>query len=143
MRRRSQEEMDDLVPIINREILNGFPDSFAFAGRDPIFSGARGGRQVSIDLSADEFVPLLDAGRAGFGATMQAMPSARPAATAPAIQDACNGMHPGDGIPDQRMRMANIPPLVRRFQAAENALQLVADLLLLAVIRQSSLGAAD
>ncbi len=32
------KEMDELIPIINRDILNGFPDSFAFAGRDPIFS---------------------------------------------------------------------------------------------------------
>ncbi|HKJ17379.1 MAG TPA: efflux RND transporter permease subunit [Xanthomonadales bacterium] len=71
------KEMDQLIPIINQEILNGFPDSFAFAGRDPIFSGSRGGRQVSIDLSADDFHSLLAAGRAGFGATMQAIPGAR------------------------------------------------------------------
>ncbi len=71
------KDMDDLIPIINREILNGFPDSFAFAGRDPIFSGARGGRQIEIDLSADEFGSLLAAGRAGFGAVMQALPEAR------------------------------------------------------------------
>jgi len=71
------KEMDQLIPIINQEILNGFPDSFAFAGRDPIFSGSRGGRQVSIDLSADDFHSLLAAGRAGFSATMQAIPGAR------------------------------------------------------------------
>jgi len=69
--------MDDLIPILNREILNGFPDSFAFAGRDPIFSGTRGGRQINIDLSADDFDSLLNAGRAGFGAVMQALPDAR------------------------------------------------------------------
>ena len=71
------QKMGDLVPIVNREILNGFPDSFAFAGRDPVFSGSRGGRQINIDLSADDFTSLLAAGRAGFGATMQAIPDAR------------------------------------------------------------------
>lgn len=71
------KEMEDLIPIVNREILNGFPDSFAFAGRDSVFSGSRGGRQISIDLSADDFTSLLAAGRAGFGATMQAIPDAR------------------------------------------------------------------
>lgn len=71
------KEMDQLIPIINREILAGFPDSFAFAGRDSIFPGSRGGRQVSIDLSADEFDSLLNAGRAGFGTVMQVMPEAR------------------------------------------------------------------
>lgn len=70
-------EMDDLIPIVNREILNGFPDSFAFAGRQSVFSGHRAGRQINIDLSADDFTSLLDAGRAGFGAIMQAIPDAR------------------------------------------------------------------
>ena len=71
------KEMDDLIPIVNREILNGFPDSFAFAGRDSVFPGSRGGRQINIDLSADDFEELLAAGRAGFGATMAALPEAR------------------------------------------------------------------
>lgn len=71
------KEMDQLIPILNQEILNGFPDSFAFAGRDAIFSGHRGSRQVNIDLSADDFDSLLTAGRAGFGAVMQAIPDAR------------------------------------------------------------------
>lgn len=70
-------EMDELIPIFNQEILNGFPDAFAFAGRRPIFSGHRGGRQINIDLSADDFESLLAAGRAGFGAVMQALPEAR------------------------------------------------------------------
>ncbi|MDX1555199.1 MAG: efflux RND transporter permease subunit, partial [Xanthomonadales bacterium] len=74
---QNPKELDDFIPKVNSEILSGFPDSFAFAGRDPIFSGARGGRQISIDLSADQFDSLLDAGRAGFGTVMQALPGAR------------------------------------------------------------------
>jgi multidrug efflux pump subunit AcrB len=71
------EEMDDLIPIINQEILNGFPDAYAFAGRDGIFPGTRGGRQINIDLSSDDFTSLLSAGKAGFAAVMQALPEAR------------------------------------------------------------------
>lgn len=74
---QNPNEMEELIPIFNQEILSGFPDAFAFAGRRPIFSGGRGGRQINIDLSADDFESLLAAGRAGFGAVMQALPEAR------------------------------------------------------------------
>ena len=68
--------LDDLLDLMNREILTGFPDTFGFAGRDPIFGGSRGGRKIDIDLSADSFDSLLAAGQAGFFAVMQALPEA-------------------------------------------------------------------
>lgn len=68
--------MDELIDVVNQEIITGFPDTFGFAGRDPLFGGSRGGRQIEIDLSSDSFDSLLAAGRAGFGAIMQAMPEA-------------------------------------------------------------------
>jgi len=67
---------DDLIDIFNQEIIAGFPDTFGFASRDPLFGGSRGGRKIEIDLSADSFDSLLDAGRAGFAAVMQALPEA-------------------------------------------------------------------
>jgi multidrug efflux pump subunit AcrB len=70
------EDVDELIGIFNREIMAGFPDTFGFAGRDPIFGGARGGRLIDIDLSADSFESLLAAGRAGFFTVMQALPEA-------------------------------------------------------------------
>ena len=72
----NDHEVDDVIRVFNQEIMVGFPDTFGFAGRDPIFGGSRGGRKIDIDLSADSFVSLLDAGRAGFFAVMQAMPEA-------------------------------------------------------------------
>jgi len=69
-------DVDEMIGIFNEEIMAGFPDTFGFAGRDPIFGGSRGGRKIEIDLSADSFASLLDAGRAGFFATMQALPDA-------------------------------------------------------------------
>jgi multidrug efflux pump subunit AcrB len=71
------DDIDDLIPVFNDEIMTGFPDTFGFMGRAPIFGGARGGRQVDIDLSADSFESLLAAGRAGFFAVMKALPDAQ------------------------------------------------------------------
>jgi multidrug efflux pump subunit AcrB len=68
------DEVDELIAVFNREIMTGFPDTFGFAGRDPIFGGSRGGRNIAIDLSATSFASLLDAGRVGFFAVMEALP---------------------------------------------------------------------
>jgi multidrug efflux pump subunit AcrB len=70
------DRLDELIDVVNQEVITGFPDTFGFAGREPIFGGSRGGRKIDIDLSAESFDSLLDAGRAGFGAVMQAMPDA-------------------------------------------------------------------
>jgi multidrug efflux pump subunit AcrB len=70
------DEMDEMLAIVNNEIIAGFPDTFGFASRDPLFGGSRGGRQIEIDLSAESFDSLLNAGRAGFGAITQALPEA-------------------------------------------------------------------
>jgi len=69
-------DVDEMIRVFNQEIMTGFPDTFAFAGRDPVFGGHRGGRNIDIDLSADSFASLLDAGRAGFFAVMEALPEA-------------------------------------------------------------------
>ncbi|MBT8048855.1 MAG: efflux RND transporter permease subunit [Xanthomonadales bacterium] len=70
----NEDEVDELIAIFNQEIMTGFPDTFGFTGRDPIFGGSRGGRNIAIDLSANSFASLLDAGRAGFFAVMEALP---------------------------------------------------------------------
>lgn len=72
----NDDEVEELIQIFNQEIMTGFPDSFGFVRRDPIFGGHRGGRNIDIDLSADSFDSLLDAGRAGFFTVMQALPGA-------------------------------------------------------------------
>jgi len=72
----NDDEVDEVIQVFNREIMSGFPDTFGFAGRDPIFGGHRAGRKIHIDLSADSFDSLLEAGRAGFYTVMQALPEA-------------------------------------------------------------------
>jgi multidrug efflux pump subunit AcrB len=69
-------DVEAMIGLFNREILTGFPDTFGFASRDPIFGGHRTGRQIDIDLSADSFASLLEAGRAGFFKVMEALPEA-------------------------------------------------------------------
>ncbi len=68
-------DVDELLQIINSQILTGFPDSFGFAQRAAVFGGARG-RTIDVDLQADSFESLLDAGRAGFAAITEALPGA-------------------------------------------------------------------
>ena len=75
-RRCNDDEVDELIGVFNQEIMTGFPDTFGFAGRDPIFGGSRGGRMIEIDLSANSFDSLLEAGRAGFFAVLEALPEA-------------------------------------------------------------------
>ena len=70
------DEVDALLGVFNREIMTGFPDTFGFASRRPIFGGSRGGRTIDIDLSADSFESLLPPGRAGFYTIMQELPGA-------------------------------------------------------------------
>jgi multidrug efflux pump subunit AcrB len=69
-------EVDELVRIFNMEVMAGFPDTFGFAARAPLFNGERGGRQINLDLQAESFESLLAAGRAGFFAVLQALPGA-------------------------------------------------------------------
>ena len=73
----SGEEFDELLGVFNREIMQGFPDTFGFVGRAPVFGGSRGGRKIDIDLSAESFESLLEAGRTGFYVLMQEMPEAQ------------------------------------------------------------------
>ncbi|MDX2428878.1 MAG: efflux RND transporter permease subunit [Xanthomonadales bacterium] len=67
-------DVDELIGVFNSEILSGFPDTFGFAGRRAIFGGARGGRQINVDLQADSFESLIQGGQAGFQAIREALP---------------------------------------------------------------------
>ena len=73
----NSDEFDELLGVFNRDIMSGFPDTFGFVGRAPVFGGSRGGRKIDIDLSAESFESLLAAGRTGFYVLMQEMPDAQ------------------------------------------------------------------
>ena len=67
-------DVDELLGVFNSEILTGFPDTFGFASRRAVFGGARGGRQINVDLQADSFESLIQGGQAGFQALREALP---------------------------------------------------------------------
>jgi len=73
-RAKNPDQVDEMIEIFNTSIMSGFPDTFGFASRSPIFGGHRGGRQINLDLQADSFESLLAAGRAGFFKVMEVMP---------------------------------------------------------------------
>ena len=68
------EDVDELLDIFNSQVMVGFPDTFGFASRAPVFGGARGGRRIDVDLQGQSFESLLEAGRTGFFAITQALP---------------------------------------------------------------------
>jgi multidrug efflux pump subunit AcrB len=68
------DDVDRMLGIFNSSILRGFPDPIAFANRAALFGGARGGRQISVDLHADNFESLINAGQVGFRTIMTALP---------------------------------------------------------------------
>ena len=59
------DEVDELVPVLNR-IVQGFPDTLAFARRDSLFGGFGGGGTVEVNLQSRLLEPLLDAARVGY-----------------------------------------------------------------------------
>lgn len=70
---------DDLAAIvdqINGEVLQGIPDTIAFASRAALFGG-RGGRRIDVDLQGSSFESLLEAGRAGFATIQSVLPGAQ------------------------------------------------------------------
>lgn len=70
------DDVDELLGVFNSEILRGFPDTIAFANRSPIFGGGRGGRQINVDLHADSFESLINAGQVGFQTIRAELPGA-------------------------------------------------------------------
>ena len=73
------EDADDInaiVQIINADFLNGFPDTMAFASQSEIFGNLGGGRQIDVDIQANEIDALLSAAQAGYKAISQILPGA-------------------------------------------------------------------
>lgn len=71
---KDPDDMDKIIEMVNAEVLQGFPDTFGFLARAPVFRGSRGGRTIDVDLQGDDFESLIAAGQVGFAAIMQAIP---------------------------------------------------------------------
>lgn len=70
-------DVDPLLEEINGKVLPGFPDTFGFASRAPIFGGSQGGRVIELDIQSREYENILGAAGAAFGMVSQALPGAQ------------------------------------------------------------------
>jgi len=73
------EETGALIPVLNA-VIQGFPDTIAFAKRASLFSGFGDGRVIDMDLHGRDITELMSAARAGFALIHQKIPgvSVRP-----------------------------------------------------------------
>jgi multidrug efflux pump subunit AcrB len=80
VRAEDRADVDELLRLLNREILAGFPDTLAFVNRASIFGRLGGGRGISVNIQSRDIDALLGAAVVGMGAVAQALPgaSARP-----------------------------------------------------------------
>ena len=74
-RAEDEDQTGALVPII-KQIVTGFPDTWAFAQRASLFGNFGAGRTVDINLQGRNLETIVRAAQATFGATLQAIPGA-------------------------------------------------------------------
>jgi multidrug efflux pump subunit AcrB len=74
-RAEDENQTGALVPII-KQIVTGFPDTWAFAQRASLFGHFGAGRTVDINLQGRNLETIMRAAQATFGATLQAIPGA-------------------------------------------------------------------
>ncbi len=70
-------ELDDMLNVLNAKVLQGFPDTLAFANRASIFGRLTGGRSIEMNVQSSNIDAILGATMAGMGAAMQALPGAQ------------------------------------------------------------------
>ncbi len=75
-RAEDEDEIGEVVPLIN-SILQGFPDTLAFAKRASLFGRLGGGRVIDVNLQARNIEALLHVAQAGFGLIHQSLPGAK------------------------------------------------------------------
>ncbi|TDJ20114.1 MAG: efflux RND transporter permease subunit [Gammaproteobacteria bacterium] len=74
-RAEREEATGELVPII-AEIIQGFPDTWAFAKRASLFGGFGEGRTIDINIQGRNLETIMRAAQATYAAALQALPGA-------------------------------------------------------------------
>jgi multidrug efflux pump subunit AcrB len=75
-RSRKPEDTAKLEPVIN-SVINGFPDTIAFAKRASLFRGFGEGRTIDINLHGRNISTLLKAAQSGYMALNEIMPGVK------------------------------------------------------------------
>lgn len=71
-----ESRVGELVPVMNG-VIQGFPDTLAFAKRMSLFGGFGEGNTVDLNIQGRDIEALLRAGGAGYGLVAEALPGAR------------------------------------------------------------------
>ena len=74
-RAKNEAETTALVPLVN-SVIQGFPDTIAFAKRASLFGGLGEGNTINVDIQGRDIESVLDAAAVGFGAINEALPGA-------------------------------------------------------------------
>ncbi len=75
-RAQDPDKVDELVGLINRQVMTGFPDTIAFANRAALFGRLGAGRSIDVNIQSRDIEAMLGAAIAGMGAISQALPGA-------------------------------------------------------------------
>ncbi len=75
VRATKSEETGALVPVLN-SVIQGFPDTIAFAKRASLFGGFGDGRVIDMDLHGRNIAELMNAAASGFEVIHQKIPGA-------------------------------------------------------------------
>ena len=74
VRMEERDDVDAMLGAMNAEVLQGFPDTLAFASRPSIFRRLDAGRTIDVNIQSSDLDSMLLAARTGMGAIMQAVP---------------------------------------------------------------------
>ncbi|MEE8233176.1 MAG: efflux RND transporter permease subunit, partial [Gammaproteobacteria bacterium] len=69
------EETEALIPVLN-DVIQGFPDTIAFAKRASLFGGFGAGRSIDMDIHGRNIGELMNAAGTGFALIHQKIPGA-------------------------------------------------------------------
>ena len=72
-----RNDVDEFLPILNFQILAGFPDTMAFADSWGIFDSITSGSGIDMNIQSRDMDAMLEAARMGMGAIYQNMPGAQ------------------------------------------------------------------
>ena len=74
---KNESETDELVTVVN-SVIQGFPDTIAFAKRSSLFRGFGSGRTIDINIQSKDLPSLMNAALQAFIQTSSIYPNTRP-----------------------------------------------------------------
>jgi len=76
-RTKDRDEVDEMIEVLNREVMRGFPDTLVFVNRASLFGRLGGGRSIDVNIQSRDIEAMLAAAITGMGAISEALPGAR------------------------------------------------------------------